>query len=266
MLEKKIFFYLKEKQAILCKRFGLSGIFLLIILLTPFVKGYALSAEDIIARIDYNQDFHTQYFKARMIIEKGGRKLLKSFYGYGYKMGEKSFLEFDNPEDRGVKYLKLKQELWIYFPEADDILKISGHMLKRGMMGSDISYQDMLETEKLLDLYQAMLLPDAERDGKKYFQVELKAIKESASYARQLVYVDKKHFVPVYIEQYAQGGRLLKKIEQKDLRLIQGKYLPWQVTIRDMRRSDSRTTVIFDKMVFNVKLNPKYFYKSNLRR
>ena len=30
-------------------------------------------------------------------------------------------------------------------------MKISGHMLNQGMMGSDFSYQDMLESDKLTD-------------------------------------------------------------------------------------------------------------------
>ena len=55
-------------------------------------------------------------------------------------------MEFTNPEDRGTRYLKRDKNLWIYFPKEQDTVKISGHLLKEGMMGSDVSYEDALES------------------------------------------------------------------------------------------------------------------------
>ena len=59
---------------------------------------------------------------------------------------DKAFAEFTNPEDRGTRYLKLEKDMWIYFPKEQDTVKISGHLLKEGMMGSDVSYEDALES------------------------------------------------------------------------------------------------------------------------
>ena len=49
---------------------------------------------------------------------------------------EESFVEFTNPEDKGVRYLKTDKNLWMYFPVEQETVKISGHLLKEGMMGS----------------------------------------------------------------------------------------------------------------------------------
>ena len=73
------------------------------------------TATNVIKQVDKNQVFVTQEFKATMIIAKGKRKLIKTFYGYSKKEGQKSFMEFTNPEDKGVRYLKIDDELWIYF-------------------------------------------------------------------------------------------------------------------------------------------------------
>ena len=45
---------------------------------------------------------------------------------------ENSLIEFTNPRDRGTKYLKRGDELWMFFPDAEDLVRISGHMLNRG--------------------------------------------------------------------------------------------------------------------------------------
>jgi len=68
---------------------------------------------------------------------------------------DKALVEFTNPQDKGTRYLKIGKELWIYFPSEQDMVKISGHMLKEGMMGSDVSYEDALETDALHKKYSA---------------------------------------------------------------------------------------------------------------
>ena len=85
-------------------------IYIIILLLSPSLA-FAITADDIIKRVDQNENFSTQKFSATMTIQKGKRKLVKKFNGYGQKNGEKSFMTFTNPEDRGVKYLKIAKEL-----------------------------------------------------------------------------------------------------------------------------------------------------------
>jgi len=91
-----------------------------------------------------------------MVIIQGNQKTVKEMVSYS-REGD-GLSEFTNPRDRGTKYLKLGDELWMYFPDAEDLVRISGHMLRQGMMGRDFSYQDALESEKLTDLYQFELL------------------------------------------------------------------------------------------------------------
>jgi outer membrane lipoprotein-sorting protein len=201
-----------------------------------------------------------------MTISKGKRNIIKNFYGYGQSKGDKAFMVFTNPEDRGVKYLKLNKELWIYFPDADDTMKISGHMLRQGMMGSDISYEDMLETDNLEKEYSFVLKGTKTLQGNDCYVVDLEAVVENAAYARQVIYVDKVKFLPLKLELFARGGRLLKVIEQGKIFKAGGRYLPREITIRDMRRSDSRTKIRFEKIEFDVVLPGNIFHKKNLRR
>ena len=48
-------------------------------------------------------------------------------------------------EDIFLRMLKLDDILLTYSPQTDRIIQISGHMLKQSVMGSDFSYNDIME-------------------------------------------------------------------------------------------------------------------------
>lgn len=239
-------------------------IILLALLIPSFL--YAETARGIIKKVDKNQLFVTCRFSLQMTIHKGKRKLVKHFYGYAQKKGDKSFMEFTNPEDKGVKYLKLDDELWIYFPDADDIMKISGHMLKQGMMGSDISYEDMMETEHIEKKYNSKLLNDQDVNGRACYVIDLTARVPDATYARQVLYVDKKNYIPLKIDMYARGGRKIKVVEQSNLKKSGNRYYPAMLVIQDVRKRNSKTIMEYSKISFDIGLPAGIFSKRQLKR
>jgi len=240
-------------------------LFLLLFFFIPAFL-FAETAQSIIKKVDRNQIYRTEKFSATMKIIKGKRILTKKFNGYGQKQGKKSFMRYTNPEDRNVKYLKLNKDLWIYFPDADDIMKISGHMLKKGMMGSDISYEDLLETEEMNKKYSSKLIGEKRIDGVICYVIELNAIVKNTSYAKQILYIDKKNFVSIKIEMYAKGGRLLKVMKQSNFKNISGHYIAQKTEIIDKRKKNSKTILTFQNIRFNVVLPRGIFSRRNLRR
>lgn len=224
------------------------------------------TAKSVIAKVDKNLVFESQTFKAKMIIQKGKRTLTKTFYGYGKKEGEKSFMEFTNPEDKGVKYLKIDDELWIYFPDADDVMKISGHMLRQGMMGSDLSYEDMLKNDSLEEQYDSQLKEDVLINDRSCYVVELIARVPDVTYAKQILFVDKQWYIPAKIEMYARGGRLIKEITQSKIEKVGNRWVAMKSTIEDKRKRNSLTTFSFIEIQFDKSLPKKIFSKKNLKR
>ncbi len=239
--------------------------YLFILSLAPPIL-FPSTAKEFIRRADLNRLFKTYKFSATMIIQKGRRKLVKKFTGFAQKKGEKSFMVFTNPEDYGVKYLKLNKELWIYFPDADDIMKISGHMLRQGMMGSDISYEDLMETEEIERKYSYSLRGEETVDGRECAVIELNARVSDAAYAKQVVSVDKSRFVLLKIEMYARGGRLLKTMHQRKIEKTGSRFVPKEIEIRDMRKRNSRTLIILDEVLFDPRVPVNTFTKRSLRR
>ena len=120
------------------------------------ISAQTLSAEEILTRVDANQVYSAIYYEGRMEIVSGARVKVKTMKAWA-EGEDKAFIEFTNPEDRGTKMLRLKDELWMYFPSERDTVKISGAMLRQGIMGSDFSYQDAMSSEELSELYTASI-------------------------------------------------------------------------------------------------------------
>jgi hypothetical protein len=227
---------------------------------------YAITADELLARIDANQDAYSQKFSAKMIISKKTRSLTKVFNGVGVKAGEKAYMEFTNPEDRGVKYLKLGDELYIYLPQAQDSMKIAGHMLRQGMMGSDISYEDMLSKDSLQKSYEAAIVKETNFMGRPCLLLRLSAKKPDVTYHVREAIVDTQWNVVLQSRLYAKSGRLLKEMLFEDVRTIGGKNVAMRMVIHDRTRKDSKTEIHFLSLEINMPVDPSLFTLSNLSR
>lgn len=223
------------------------------------------NAIELLARIDRNQAFTSIEYSARMEIRIGKQLRVKAMKAWALS-DKKAFIEFTNPEDSGTRMLKLEKELWMYFPKEQDTVRISGHLLKEGLMGSDLSYEDALESDELSTMYQASVSGEAQVDGRRAFVVELKAKTPQAKYDRRILWVDAERFVVLSEEMYARSGRLLKTSSVKKVERIDGRWYATVVVLEDKLRKDSSTTIIMDSLRLDVALSDELFTRAALER
>ena len=180
---------------------------------------------------------------------------------------DKSFTEFLYPErDKGTKMLKLGDELWTYTPATDRVIKISGHMLRQSVMGSDLSYEDMMEDHELTDLYDVTVGADDTVLGRNCWMLDLVAKQPEVNYYTRKVWVDKERFVPMRENRYAKSGRLLKTTEVKAVSFRQGRWVADHVVFKDALKSGSGTEFALDSISFNVAIPDYVFSKASLRK
>lgn len=225
-----------------------------------------LTAKEIIARMDRNAYMAGAHMVARLVIKAGSREITKEMEGWVVGQ-EKALVTFLNPGDRGTKYLKLGDELWMFFPDAEDLVKISGHMLKQGMMGSDFSYQDALESEKMGELYEFKLEGIEAYDGVKCYVLEATALPgKTVSYPKRKLWVDGERFVARKEELYAASGKLLKVSRVKEVKEKGGRVYASKVVMEDKLRKGSSTTLIIENIDFDVKIPDEVFSLRSLMR
>jgi outer membrane lipoprotein-sorting protein len=225
----------------------------------------AQTAQEILARVDANESYRSIRYHGRMEITIGGETRYKTMDAIA--MGStRAFVEFTNPEDRGTRYLKRDKNLWIYFPKEQDTVKISGHLLKEGMMGSDVSYEDALESSDYEQKYRASRKADGRVGDRTCFVVELSAKVPTAAYDRRLLWIDAERFVQLKEEMYAKSGRMIKTSATLAVDRLGGRWFPTQIEFVSRLRSNTRTVFTMSGVELNVPLTEQMFSLAALTR
>ena len=180
---------------------------------------------------------------------------------------EKSFSEYLAPaREKGTKMLKLGDQLWMYSPQSDRIIRIAGHMLRQSMMGSDFSYEDMMEDRSLTDSYRAEVQGSESIDGRDCWVVTLTAITEDIAYHSRKILVDKERMIALREDRFAKSGKLLKTAEIHELFQVGQRWYPKRMIFKDALSTGEGTELVIDSIEFDVKVPPGQFSKASLRK
>lgn len=241
----------------------------IIVIILSVLSLTQIQAQDAIAilnKVDDNINSKTSITKSDMIIY--GRRNSRTVTSIGYSEGNtKSFSEYLAPErEKGTKMLKLEDNLWIYSPSTDRTIQLSGHMLKQSLMGSDLSYEDMMENRKMTEMYNAKVVGEETIDGRKTWVLQLNAKVDDASYDSRKVWVDTERYVPLREELYAKSGQLLKKTELKDVKKIDGRWYPTKMNYKDMLKEGKGTDFVVLEIKFDAEIPPYIFSKASLKK
>ncbi len=223
------------------------------------------TGKEILKKIDKNMASKSAISTSKMIIH--GARQIRTIEAKSWGIGdEKSFTEYLAPaREKGTKMLKLEDELWIYSPGSDRIIKISGHMLKQSLMGSDLSYEDMMDNVKLLEDYDAGVIGSELIDERDCWIVELQAKTAEVNYQIRKIWVDKVRYIPLKEELYAKSGKLLKKTELFNIVKIENRWYPKKIVFKDMLKKGDGTEFIIDEIEFDKEIDAYIFTKASLK-
>lgn len=221
-------------------------------------SAWSQSAEEVIRRMEANQTHGTSYIEGRMIVRDRFGSRTSSFEMYSE--GEENVLvEFTSAAEAGQKVLRTQDEIYLFYPDAAELIRLQGAALRESMLGSDVSYEDMTGNRGILDTYRATLAGRETVRGFDCFVVDLEATSRDVAYPRQKVWVDSELFVMRRSEQYALSGRLLKEIVVTELMERSGLVFPAAMTISDTLKANSGTEFIVDEARIGIRLPPNIF-------
>lgn len=238
----------------------------ILIIMNITVYSQIPSGKEVLKLIEKNMNSNTRILTSKMIIH--GKRSSRTIESKSWIEGEeKSFTEYlSPPREQGTKMLKIDDNLWMYSPSTDRTIRISGHMLRQSVMGSDLSYEDMMEDPRLENHYDPVVAGLDSLDNKECWILELTAKTLKVTYYFRKMWVDKERYIPLKEELYARGGKLLKRTEIKDIRQVQGRWYPYQIIFKDMLKKGKGTEFIVESIAFNQKIPAYMFTKAALKR
>jgi outer membrane lipoprotein-sorting protein len=230
------------------------------------LPGQTPSAASILEQVDRNAVPGSKIIESEMIVH--GRRDSRTIRARSWVEGEdKAFTEYlYPPREQGVKMLKLGDQLWTYSPSTDRTISISGSMLRQSVMGSDLSYEDMMENQKLTEGYDARTAGEAIVIGRPCWILELAAKTEGAAYASRKLWVDKERFLVLREERAAKSGKLLKTLEVKSVMRSGGRWVPEHAVFKDVLKEGQGTEFIIKSIEFEAVIPAHLFDKAGLRK
>jgi len=240
---------------------------LIFLLLPSFVIGDEPTANRILRNIDEMLLYNSSKSKLKMIIHLPGDVIREKEMAAFTSSRDTSFTEFLAPaRDRGTRYLKIKKSMWVFFPRARRTILIKGHMLRQGMMGSDFSYEDILESNSFLNDYDARILGSESWRSTDCYKLELTAKRSGITYHKRIIWVDKKTSIPIHNQLYAVSGKLLKTFDMESIKRFGRRFFPTEWIMKDELRENTKTIMQVLEIEFNVPIKKSVFSKRNLER
>ncbi len=223
-------------------------------------------AIEIIDRVDKNVVANTISYEANMIISLSGQVREKKFIGY-IQGKNQAYMEFTAPaRDKGTRFLKLGDEMWIYVKDVEKATKIAGHMLRQSLVDSDFSYDDITSNEKLKEQYNISLLGIDTVFNRACYSLELTGKIEEVTYYKRKLWIDKEYYYPLKQELFAKSGKLMKEILITGFKKIGDKNYPTKIRMENKLRQNTYTELVLDNVKLDISLPERVFTKAYLER
>lgn len=223
----------------------------------------APTAEDIVARLQANQVFTTSRLQGLMAVtDRFGTKETR-FVSYSRGDAE-ALIEFTSTEEKGQKILRTRDEIYLYYPDAEEVIRLQGAAFRDAVLGSDMSYEDLTGGKTLLETYRVSLEGTDAVDGAECYRIRMEAKTRNVAYPVQVVWVDPKLWSARRMQQFSLAGRLLKEISLADFKAVAGRTIATRMVLEDKLKKNSRTVFTIEKIEVDIPLDPKLFTLEHL--
>jgi outer membrane lipoprotein-sorting protein len=240
------------------RRCARGGMLLSLVFLTGAVPLGALTGAEVIQQMERNERHSSVHSTGALEISDRFGTRTKTFISTAVG-DDRSLLEFTNPEEAGQKILRLDDDLYLYFPEAEEVIHLQGAALRENVLGSDFSYEDMTGEGSLLEDYQVELEGTEPIDGHDCYRLRLTATRRDVVYPIQVVWIDAEQFVSRRVEQFSQRGRPLKQMAISDYRVVGDKLIPVRLEMSDLMKKNSRTVFVIDTIEVDIAVDESLF-------
>lgn len=236
---------------------NIPAVIILLALLLPAAVS-ALTGEEVLEKADQVQTFTTSVSSGEMRIKDRFDIKVTSFNAWS-RGADESLIEFTSTAERGQKVLRTADELYLFYPDAEELIRMQGSALRQSMLGSDISYEDMTGNKDRTSKYTVELQGEEKVQGKPCYIIFMTAKTRTVPYPKQKVWIDKESFIVRKGEYYTKSGRLLKEMEILETKVIKGREIAVQTRIADKMKKDTETIMILSELQLDVPVDPKIF-------
>jgi len=179
---------------------------------------------------------------------------------------DKAFIVILAPEkERGVTFLKQGRMMWNYLPDVERTIKIPPSMMSQGWMGSDLSNNDLSRADSLIVDFEHRLAGEETMLGDACWKVELLTRPDApVEWSKVVIWVAKDTFIMRRAEYYDEDEEIARVIIVDRIVEASGRKVGSRMVVENKVKEGHSTTLLYDKIEFDVTIAPGTFEKRNL--
>jgi len=194
----------------------------------------------------------------------GDEKRSVIFYLQPKNVKDTAFLTYDYPK------AAVDDDQWLYLPAMRKVRRISASDRGDYFLGTDFTYEDIkLESKVSIEDYTRKTIGEDEVDGRHCYVVEALPVDDETAkelgYGRVEQCVDDKIWMVRRSRIWDTRGKLLKTIDTKDIRQVQGIWTQHRLEVEN-HKTGHRTVFTFSEIDYAKGVSDGVFTQKSIRR
>ncbi|TNE47902.1 MAG: outer membrane lipoprotein-sorting protein [Bacteroidetes bacterium] len=170
-------------------------------------------------------------------------------------------------KDKGVSFLKRKNEVWNWLPTLERTIKLPPSMMSESWMGTDFTNDDLVKEASIVQDYHHKLLGSETRAGRDCYKIEMIPKPDAAIiWGKLLIWIDKKEYIQLRTEFYDEDGELVNTMVGYDIENLGGRMLPTRMEMIPADKKGHKTTILYKTMKFDAPIADSFFTTHNMTK
>jgi len=223
------------------------------------------SVEGLLDQVDrlYRSDSSHATMDMKIVTENWERTTVMEVWSRG--MNDTLIKILSPRKDKGIKTLKLGNQMWNYFPKINKVLKVPPSMMMNSWMGSDFTNDDLVRENTLAEDYNGKL-EEHPSDPNQFYFIVLRPKNETVTvWGKISISIRRQDFMPVEQIYYNEDGEKKRVMEFSGIQQMGGKMIPAVMEMRTLNKN-SRTLIRYKSIEFKPVFSKNMFSFSQLRR
>jgi len=182
--------------------------------------------------------------------------------------GKKDSLFFikSPPRDHGNGTLKKSQEMWMYNPKVNRIIKVPPSMMSQAWMGSDFSNNDLAKSDSFVDDYNHSIVGTESHDGRLVYVIKSMPKPDApVIWGMQMLKI-REDLVWLGQEFFDEDLKAVKIMTTLEIQSLGGRLYPKVWRMREAAQEERYTQLTYSSLIFKPDLPDSLFTLTSLRQ
>ncbi len=168
-------------------------------------------------------------------------------------------------KDAGNATLTKDNNMWIFAPKVNRIIKIPSSMMSQNWMGSDFSNKDISKSTDIIDQYDHKLLATRQQDGHTIYLIESIPHEDAAVVWGKEILTIRDDYVLLEQQFWDQDGVLVKTMKALEIKKLGGRTVASRIRMGKVATPDEWTEISVQDIRFDQSFENSLFTLSSLR-